>query len=47
MDAANEMFRAADKVQHKPLSDDQWADAVECYQRTKLMTVMWPKGGES
>lgn len=38
MTAAQEMFHAADKIQHKPLTDDQWSDAVECYQRAKLMT---------
>ena len=37
-DPANEMFRAADKIQHKPLRDDQWADAVEFYQRAKSQT---------
>ena len=34
----NEFFRDADKIQHKPLTDAQWSDAVECYQRAKLMT---------
>ncbi len=38
MTAAQEMFHAADKIQHKPLTDAQWSDAVECYQRAKLMT---------
>lgn len=38
MTAAKEMFQAADKIQHKPLTDAQWSDAVECYQRAKLMT---------
>jgi len=38
MTAAQEMFQAADKIQHKPLTDAQWSDAVECYQRAKLMT---------
>lgn len=38
MTAAQEMFQAADKIQHKPIRDDQWSDAVECYQRAKLMT---------
>lgn len=36
--AAQQMFRDADKVQHKPLRDDQWAEGVECYQRAKVMT---------
>ena len=30
MTAAQEMFHAADKIQHKPLTDAQWSDAVEC-----------------
>ena len=34
----NEFFRDADKIQHKPLTDAQWSDTVECYQRAKLMT---------
>lgn len=38
MDAATEMFRDADKIQRKPIRDDQWADGVEAYQRAKLMT---------
>ena len=38
MNAENEFFRDAEKVQHKPLTDAQWSDAVECYQRAKLMT---------
>ena len=38
MTAAQEMFQAADKIQHKPMTDAQWSDAVECYQRAKLMT---------
>lgn len=38
MTAAQEMFSAADKIQHKPLTDAQWSDAVKCYQRAKLMT---------
>ena len=33
-----EVFDAADKIQHRPLSDAQWAEAVECYQRAKIMT---------
>ena len=33
-----EFFDAADKIQHRPLSDAQWAEAVECYQRAKIMT---------
>jgi len=33
-----EFFDAADKIQHKPIRDDQWAEGVECYQRAKLMT---------
>ena len=38
MTAAQEMFQVADKIQHKPLTDAQWSDAVECYQRAKVMT---------
>ena len=38
MTAAQEMFSSADKIQHKPIRDDQWSDAVKCYQRAKLMT---------
>ena len=38
MTAAQEMFSAADKIQHKPISESQWAGGVECYQRAKLMT---------
>ena len=38
MNAATEFFRDAEQVQHKPLTDAQWSDAVECYQRAKLMT---------
>jgi len=38
MNSATEFFRDADKVQHKPMTDAQWSDAVECYQRAKLMT---------
>ena len=38
MTAAQEMFHAADAIQHKPIRDDQWAEGVECYQRAKLMT---------
>ena len=37
MTASTEFFRDAEKVQHKPLTDAQWSDAVECYQRAKLM----------
>lgn len=37
-DAAQQMFHEADKIQHRPIRDDQWAEAVECYQRAKLMT---------
>ena len=38
MNTATEFFRDADQVQHKPISESQWSDAVECYQRAKLMT---------
>lgn len=38
MNAASEFFKDAEQVQHKPLSDAQWAEGVECYQRAKLMT---------
>lgn len=36
MDAATEYLKGADAIQHRPLSDDQWSDAVETYQRAKL-----------
>lgn len=38
MDKANEFFRDAESVQHTEISIAQWAEAVECYQRAKLMT---------
>lgn len=38
MDAAKEFFRDAEQVQNKPISESQWAEGVECYQRAKLMT---------
>ena len=38
MNTATEFFRDAEQVQHKPISESQWSDAVECYQRAKLMT---------
>ncbi len=38
MSNMREFFDAADKIQHKPIRDDQWAEGVECYQRAKLMT---------
>lgn len=37
-DNMREFFTEADKIQHRPIRDDQWAEAVECYQRAKLMT---------
>ena len=37
-DNMREFFTEADKIQHKPISDQQWSEAVECYQRAKLMT---------
>lgn len=37
-EAANEFFRDAEKVQKTPISESQWAEGVECYQRAKLMT---------
>lgn len=37
MDAAKEMFREADAIQHTEISIAQWADGVEAYQRSKLM----------
>lgn len=36
--AARALFDGADKIQHRPLSEAQWVDAVECYQRAKVMT---------
>jgi len=38
MDAASEFFKDAEQVQNKPISESQWAEGVECYQRAKLMT---------
>ena len=38
MNTATEFFRDAEQVQHKPISESQWAEGVECYQRAKLMT---------
>ena len=38
MNDMREFFAEADKIQHRPLSDAQWAEAVECYQRAKIMT---------
>lgn len=35
--AAQQMFHEADKLQHKPISESQWSDAVECYRRAKVM----------
>lgn len=37
-DAAQQFFAGADKIQHKPLTDAQWADSVEYYQRVKVQT---------
>ena len=42
-----EMFRDADKIQHKPLRDDQWAEAVECYQRAKIIYPLYDKTNEA
>ena len=36
MSNMREFFADADKIQHKPLTDAQWSDAVETYQRAKL-----------
>ena len=38
MDAAAEFFKDADKIQHRPLTERQWVDAVECYQQAKVKT---------
>ena len=38
MDAATEYLRGADKIQHKPLTEAQWVDSVEFYQRAKSQT---------
>lgn len=38
MNTVSEFFRDAEQVQHKPISESQWAEGVECYQRAKLMT---------
>ena len=38
MDAAEEFFKDADKIQHKPLTESQWTDSVEFYQRAKSQT---------
>lgn len=38
MTAANEFFRDAEQVQKTPISESQWAEGVECYQRAKIMT---------
>jgi fatty acid-binding protein DegV len=31
-------MQAADAIQHKPLTEAQWADSVEFYQRAKSQT---------
>ena len=36
-DAATAHFASAAEIQKRPISDAQWADAVEAYQRAKLM----------
>ena len=36
-DAATAYFASAAEIQKRPISDAQWADAVEAYQRAKLM----------
>jgi len=36
--SASEFFCQAAAIQHRPITDAQWSDAVECYQRAKLMT---------
>ena len=38
MNTVSEFFRDAEQVQLKPISESQWAEGVECYQRAKLMT---------
>lgn len=38
MDAAAEFFKGAEQIQHKPLTERQWVDAVECYQQAKVKT---------
>lgn len=36
-DAATTYFAGAAELQPRPITDAQWADAVEAYQRAKLM----------
>lgn len=36
-DAAETYFKGAAELQPRPISDAQWSDAVEAYQRAKLM----------
>ena len=38
MSNAAEFFRDAEQVQKTPISESQWAEDVECYQRAKVMT---------
>lgn len=38
MEAATEFFKSADKIQRKPLTEAQWVDSVEFYQRAKSQT---------
>ena len=38
MDAATEYLKGADKIQRKPLTEAQWVDSVEFYQRAKSQT---------
>lgn len=36
-DAAETYFKGAAELQQRPITEPQWADAVEAYQRAKLM----------
>ena len=36
-DAATAYFASAAEIQKRPITEAQWADAVEAYQRAKLM----------
>jgi Glu-tRNA(Gln) amidotransferase subunit E-like FAD-binding protein len=36
-DAATNYFAGASELQKRPITEAQWADAVEAYQRAKLM----------
>ena len=38
MNAATEFFKGADAIQKRPITEAQWADSVEYYQRVKVQT---------